>query len=64
MPSPNVDDQNYLASVDGANPSDMWAVGDSGEGVSVSHYLALHWDGAVWSVVPTPMDNGNSQFVR
>ena len=62
VPSPNVDDQNYLASVDGANPSDMWAVGDSGEGVSVSHYLALHWDGAVWSVVPTPMDNGNSQF--
>lgn len=31
----------------------MWAVGSSSLGA-----LALHWDGAAWTVVPTPVDNG------
>lgn len=60
VPSPNVDNGNYLAAVDGASPNDIWAVGES-TGVNAVHYLALHWDGAVWTVVPTPVDNG-SQF--
>jgi hypothetical protein len=29
--------------------NDVWAVGDSGNAT-----LAVHWDGATWSIVPTP----------
>jgi len=47
--------------VDGASPNDVWAVGSSLGGMG-EHYLALHWDGAAWSVVPTPVNNGNSFY--
>jgi len=50
VPSPNVDDANYLSAVDGATPNDVWAVGSTN-----LRGLALHWDGAVWTVVPTPV---------
>jgi hypothetical protein len=53
VPGPNVDNGNYLFSLDGASPSDVWAVGSSSVGA-----LAMHWDGIVWTVVPTPVDNG------
>jgi hypothetical protein len=50
VPSPNVDDANYLHGVDGATPNDVWAVGSTN-----LRALAMHWDGAVWTVVPTPV---------
>jgi hypothetical protein len=50
VPSPNLDDANYLHAVDGATPNDVWAVGST----NLSG-LAMHWDGAVWTVVPTPV---------
>ena len=50
-----------LTSVSGSGPNDMWAVGYSttlipgGGGVDGSrHTLTLHWNGANWSVVPSP----------
>jgi hypothetical protein len=50
VPSPNVDDANYLHAVDGAAPNDVWAVGSTN-----LRGLAMHWDGAIWTVVPTPV---------
>jgi hypothetical protein len=55
---------NSLSGVDGASPNDLWAVGTSTNSAPpfVYHTLALHWDGAVWTVVPTPVRNDNSEF--
>jgi hypothetical protein len=53
--SPNVGFglENVLSAVDAVSATDIWAVGQyelSGE----YQTLALHWDGAIWSVVSTP----------
>jgi hypothetical protein len=55
--SPNVGGQdNALASVSGAAPDDVWAVGqvapDANPNITLT--LALHFDGTAWSVVDTP----------
>lgn len=49
---------NALNDVFALSPLDVWAVGESvespGWGLKPSRVLAMHWDGAAWSVVPTP----------
>ena len=37
--------------MDGATLNDVWAVGSSNLGS-----LAIHWDGAAWTAVPTPTE--------
>ena len=42
-----------LESVVAIAPDDVWAGGESFDGVDY-HGLALHWDGSTWTEVPTP----------
>jgi PKD repeat protein len=53
--SPNsaVSQGNLLRAVACAAADDCWAVGSYNDG-SVQRTLALHWDGAAWSLAPTP----------
>ena len=62
VPSPNrlVDTQSELHSVSAASANDVWAVGSSNNGKLPTRTLIEHWDGAQWSIVPSP--NPDSQF--
>jgi hypothetical protein len=62
VPSPNANNSgNVLSSISAASPTDIWAVGDQvAPGIEV-RTLALHFDGNIWSVVPTPNPVGGSQ---
>lgn len=50
---PNPGTFNRLYSVAAVAPDDIWAVGEFASG-GVSQSLTLHWDGATWSLVPSP----------
>jgi len=59
VPSPNARRDNLLYAISTSSSSDAWAVGKARtrsdvplEGVYES--LTLHWNGAAWSVVPSP----------
>lgn len=54
--SPNNGDylNNELTDIDVVSPADMWAVG-----TMLVDALALHWDGSIWTIVPTA-DIGDS----
>ncbi len=59
VPSPNASElQNELAGISAASEDDVWAVGRYNSGrpptATGRDTLALHWDGAGWSTVPTP----------
>ncbi len=58
VPSPNGRDtptsKNNLYAVSGASGSDVWAVGAYAADGAHFKALAMHWDGAKWSIVPTP----------
>jgi len=57
------DAQGELKSVTCLAPSDCWAVGDvTSHGATVSQFLAEHWDGSAWAVVPAPMPAGQGQL--
>lgn len=53
--SPNVGGAsvNSLQGVSATGPGDVWAVGYSSTG-GVNSTLTMHWDGAAWSIVPSP----------
>jgi hypothetical protein len=55
VPSPNSspDVPNYLWAMDAVAANDIWAVGQAGVGAQAVA-LAEHWDGASWTIVPTP----------
>jgi hypothetical protein len=62
VPSPNVAGMSTnLDAVAGSSANDVWSVGDY-YGNPSSNYgtLAEHWDGASWSIVPTPNVTGHS----
>jgi hypothetical protein len=61
VPSPNANTTgNALFSISGTSPNDIWAVGDQvAPGIEI-RTLALHFDGSMWSVVPTPNVVGGS----
>ncbi len=44
------------------SPTNVWAVGAQAGGATgpASRTLALHWDGSVWSVVPSPSPDPNA----
>jgi hypothetical protein len=55
VPSPNVvSDQNFLRAVSAVSASDVWAVGDSLPSSGIQQTLVEHWNGASWTIVPSP----------
>jgi hypothetical protein len=53
--SPNgSSDHNRLGSVTVINANDIWAVGNTGFGLSNLSTLTEHWNGSSWNVVPSP----------
>ncbi len=66
VPSPNVgNDDNSLRGVSVAGPNDVWAVGyymDTSLGALRT--LVLRWDGAQWSVVPSPNQGTNDNMLQ
>jgi hypothetical protein len=63
--SPNVGaGPNYLLSVDGVAPDDMWAVGYWEDDAGFRHHLIEHWDGRRWSVVPDPAPPADYSYLE
>ncbi len=61
VPSPNVGTgDSYLRGVEVISATDAWAVGGYGPRTGTKQTLVLHWDGAAWSVVPSPNVEGQS----
>ena len=58
VPVPHVS-SDRLRGVKVFGPNDAWAVGDSGGST-----LVLHWNGAAWSVVPSPNPDGYSNILN
>jgi hypothetical protein len=53
--SPSISDfSNHLYGVAAVSATDVWIVGASHQGTGLWKTLAMHWDGAAWSIVPTP----------
>jgi hypothetical protein len=66
VPSPNVGAQdNSLNDVAVVSADDVWAVGQYTTADFVVHTLIQHWNGSVWSTVPSPnrlTGTGNNQI--
>jgi hypothetical protein len=56
VPSPNIGDgDNLLTAVTAVSTNDVWAVGYYRDYVRGGYStLVLHWDGASWTIVPSP----------
>jgi hypothetical protein len=58
VPSPNVTGPgsvlNILTGVSALGAGDVWAVGNALANGSAYSALAEHWDGASWTITPTP----------
>ena len=55
MPSPNPGTAlNVLNAVRAVSASNIWAVGEFGNGTDSNHALILHWNGKKWSRMPSP----------
>jgi hypothetical protein len=56
IPTPNVNNYNFLTGVSGTSLSDIWAVGDSQARFNdgLEETLIEHFNGVAWSVVPSP----------
>jgi hypothetical protein len=58
VPSPQADAVSVPYSLSGINAvaaDDLWAVGYANPGAGASVPLVEHWDGASWTIVPTPV---------
>jgi hypothetical protein len=54
-PNPGGSNGSVLDDVAGVSPSDVWAVGSYGTGVSIAHQsLVVRWNGTGWTQVTTP----------
>jgi hypothetical protein len=63
LQSPNPPDgrDNRLYSIAAVSPDDVWAVGFSGTGTfGTLRTLILHWNGAKWSIMPSPNAGSNT----
>ncbi len=55
VPSPNLGtDANSLMGIAAAGSSDIWAVGFSGQNLGHDETMTMHWNGSLWSIVPSP----------
>jgi hypothetical protein len=60
VPSPNVaGSSSVLNAISVVAANDLWAVGYSTDGNFNNHALIMHWDGAVWSIIPSPTVGNN-----
>jgi hypothetical protein len=58
VPSPSPSDQgSYLSDVVPISSTDVWAVGAAYRPTSTPGTLTEHWNGSVWTVVPSPNFN-------
>jgi len=63
VPSPNVaGSSNVLEAISVVSANDIWAVGYSTDSNFNNHSLTIHWNGATWSIVPTPGVNDDILF--
>jgi len=63
VPTPNANATgNVLSSISANSPNDIWAVGNQVAPNVPIKTLALHFDGASWSVVPTPSPVTDSEL--
>src|SRR6266536_5460708 len=63
IPSPNVAGSgNVLEAISVVSANDIWAVGYSSDSNFNNHPLTIHWDGATWSIVPSPSVNDDILF--
>jgi hypothetical protein len=53
---------NYLSAIAAVGANDIWAAGTYTD--LYSRTLFLHWDGSVWSVIPSPSPGTFFNFVR
>ena len=61
MSSPNDSYTNWLNSVSGSEPNDVWAVGTYiTRGLPAT--LTMHWDGAQWSIVDSISTGDDAQL--
>lgn len=61
-PSPDTDYLD-LSAVAAIRPTDVWVAGDYSDGDSVFRTLIQHYDGHVWSIVPTPNLGTGSNYL-
>jgi hypothetical protein len=65
VPSPDPKPNDLLYAVDALTPADVWAVGSTFPAtVEVDSTLIEHWNGAAWSVVPSPRLSSGSGILR
>ena len=63
VPSPNVaGNSNVLEAISVVSANDIWAVGYSSDSNFNNHPLTIHWNGAAWSIVPSPSVNDDILF--
>lgn len=60
QPSASLD---ILTSVTAISANDVWAVGLFAAPNGYEAPLTLHWDGSIWSVVPSPAGSGSSELL-
>ena len=63
-PNPRNDIDSQLHAVSGVSANDVWAVGSSHNGSLPSRTLIQHWDGAQWSIVPSPSPDNQLNELR
>jgi hypothetical protein len=65
VPSPNRSPQrNWLFSVAGSSPTDVWAAGYDLDKAQQHRTLLMHWDGKRWTVVPSPVVDGKENLLN
>jgi hypothetical protein len=66
VPSPNASSaDNYLLGVSTLSPTDVWAVGYYSNTVTQRYEtLTEHWNGSVWTIVPSPNPAGWHNYLR
>jgi hypothetical protein len=63
IPSPNVGLESALWAVDAVSSTDVWAVGSGiPRGGGSTFTLVEHWDGATWTVTPSPTIDGSASL--
>src|SRR5205823_12799094 len=62
-PSPGSAD-NALNGVAAVSANDIWAVGYYSNTAGIAQTLIEHWDGAAWSVVPSPNPGNGSNYLQ
>jgi hypothetical protein len=56
-------DGSQLFGIAAASPSDIWAVGNSGQGNGVLT-LIEHWDGSAWIIIDSPNPGSGANYLR